>query len=766
MTERPVENESDSASRSSKLPSIPKDRYTVISELGRGGMGVVLKARHASLNKLVAIKVLNASMLADEAGLKRFEVEAKAGSQLSHPNLVSVFDYGFTEDREPYLVMEYIEGDSLDDYLDRFDKVDKVTFIKIFEQVLKGLQYVHNHDIIHRDLKTSNIMTEIIDGELYAKLLDFGVAKVLVNSGLTMHNLTETGAAFGSPLYMSPEQCMGLDVDARSDIYSLGCVMYQCIVGLPPIIGANPLQTIHMQVNGDEPDPIECDENDSAMKRIALLIQRCLRKAPKDRFQNAQELLIEIQSIKEEMNAERYQSIPPSQPMVPVSDETLKLESKVKLKVEEKDSMPEASSPELASQAIKNTSSSNPWGKVARSNSESTEAQSENSITSDSESGISERDLELRQITTQSLRKKDIYPTEEVKSGSSLLKKLTLASLVVCIGIGAAFFAINYIENENNSFEKAEAKFKEGIKSWPEAEAIYIKLLAKGDTKGNSGIINERLGEIHQANNLDEAEVNFRAALDALDTKEPGQIPYAAKSMLGLANILISRKQFDEAKEYLEQADRLASGQDDFELKGDVKLGLAKCTAGNTESHDGVKNFDEAISEYAKLSDPPAEKLASAWVESAEFCNKIKWESEVPRRAKRALEAAEKIKLAQFKDEILRRAEPLADLEKKVLPPQQAQAATQPEVVVDTSSSQLSLEESKGANALKQAQLNEAKRGQELSDEFSKFRKKQFEKTTRMLKDMSNSAQSVDGYAEDGRSMESLKKLSEEFVAR
>ena len=110
MTERPVENESDSASRSSKLPSIPKDRYTVISELGRGGMGVVLKARHASLNKLVAIKVLNASMLADEAGLKRFEVEAKAGSQLSHPNLVSVFDYGFTEDREPYLVMEYIES--------------------------------------------------------------------------------------------------------------------------------------------------------------------------------------------------------------------------------------------------------------------------------------------------------------------------------------------------------------------------------------------------------------------------------------------------------------------------------------------------------------------------------------------------------------------------------------------------------------------------------------------------------------------------------
>lgn len=236
MSDQPAWNATDTGTgqenEQERLPRIKQDRYKILSKLGHGGMGIVLKASHAQLDKLVAIKVLNANLLTDEGSIKRFEIEAKAGSKLSHPNLISVFDYGLTEDGQPYLVMEYVEGKSLDDLLD-LGVLDTSQFIKIFIQITKALQYVHNHNIIHRDLKPSNIMIQEIDGDVYAKLLDFGVAKVLADSGMTMHNLTETGTAFGSPLYMSPEQCMGKDIDVRADIYSMGCVMYQCVAGRP-----------------------------------------------------------------------------------------------------------------------------------------------------------------------------------------------------------------------------------------------------------------------------------------------------------------------------------------------------------------------------------------------------------------------------------------------------------------------------------------------------------------------------------------------------
>ena len=291
-----------------QLPRIPGDRYTVIEKLGFGGMGTVVKAMHTRINKPVAIKILNNHLLLDETSIKRFDVEAKAGGQLSHPNLVSVFDYGVTEDGEPYLVMEYVDGKSLQSFLENQKKLSAKLFLLVFEQLCKGLQYIHKHNIVHRDIKTSNIMLQIIGDDLYAKLLDFGIAKVLGDSGPPAQHLTATGTLVGSPLYMSPEQCMGKETDARSDIYSLGCVMYECLQGEPPIQGDNALQTLYMHVS-DPPRPLaELNSDNSILRSIAKLTHKCLEKDPSRRFQNTGELLKELSSINSNLRSEEHNS--------------------------------------------------------------------------------------------------------------------------------------------------------------------------------------------------------------------------------------------------------------------------------------------------------------------------------------------------------------------------------------------------------------------------------------------------------------------------
>ncbi len=279
-----------------RFPRVPPERYSIIGELGSGGMGTVLKATHVQLNKPVAIKVLNMELIKDRTSLSRFETEAKAGGQLSHPNLVAVFDFGYTIDGEPFFVMEYVEGFSLSELVKRSGKCSSSDFVFVFGQALKALNYIHKKNVIHRDIKSSNIMLQFIEGDRYVKLLDFGIAKVLADTGVTMQQLTATGEAVGSPLYMSPEQCKGSHVDARSDIYSLGCVMHECFAGYPPFRGGNAMQTIHMHLN-DSPAPLAglCRSEQELL--IASLIHKCILKRPDDRFQSAAELGMHLEQI-------------------------------------------------------------------------------------------------------------------------------------------------------------------------------------------------------------------------------------------------------------------------------------------------------------------------------------------------------------------------------------------------------------------------------------------------------------------------------------
>lgn len=279
-----------------RFPRVPAERYELLGVLGSGGMGTVLKATHVQLNKPVAIKVLNMELIKDRTSLSRFETEAKAGGQLSHPNLVAVFDFGYTIDGEPYFVMEYVEGFSLSELVKRSGKCSSSDFVFVFGQALKALNYIHKKNVIHRDIKSSNIMLQFIEGDRYVKLLDFGIAKVLADTGVTMQQLTATGEAVGSPLYMSPEQCKGSHVDVRSDIYSLGCVMHECFAGYPPFRGGNAMQTIHMHLN-DSPAPLAglCRSEQELL--IASLIHKCILKRPDDRFQSAAELGMHLEQI-------------------------------------------------------------------------------------------------------------------------------------------------------------------------------------------------------------------------------------------------------------------------------------------------------------------------------------------------------------------------------------------------------------------------------------------------------------------------------------
>lgn len=271
------------------------DRYAVEGELGRGGMGVVYRGRNRSIDRPVAIKVLDVNLLNSNTSKKRFEQEAKASANLEHPNLVSVFDYGFGPNGEPYIVMELLNGESLDRVLKQQGPFSIERFSHVFKQVCKALGHVHKRGLIHRDIKPGNIMlisTE--DDPDFVKLVDFGIAKVVPQDGRTIQRLTATGQSFGSPLYMSPEQCMGQEVDQRSDVYSLGCVMYEMLTGVPPIQGENPLQTLFAHVNSAPIAITKTATGSTVPPKFEAILMKMLEKKPDDRFQSIAEVSEEL----------------------------------------------------------------------------------------------------------------------------------------------------------------------------------------------------------------------------------------------------------------------------------------------------------------------------------------------------------------------------------------------------------------------------------------------------------------------------------------
>jgi tetratricopeptide (TPR) repeat protein/tRNA A-37 threonylcarbamoyl transferase component Bud32 len=275
--------------------------YRILEKLGEGGMGVVYLAEDTLLGRRVAIKMLHARRQVEAGHFRaRFLREARAVSALSHPHIATIYDYGETEDGEPYIVMEFIKGETLGELM-LTEKLTIARAIEIIKQVGEALGEAHRHGIIHRDIKPTNVA---INERGRVKVLDFGLAKqmALIDSETTdpenqtlLVTHTREGVIVGTPMYLSPEQAMGNEVDARSDLFSLGGLLYECIAGKPPFDGKSAAD-ICAKVMRDDPDPPSTINPDipAELDRITL---KSLAKKPEGRYQNAEEMIAELENL-------------------------------------------------------------------------------------------------------------------------------------------------------------------------------------------------------------------------------------------------------------------------------------------------------------------------------------------------------------------------------------------------------------------------------------------------------------------------------------
>jgi serine/threonine protein kinase len=273
------------------IGSVLADKYQLIERIGKGGMGVVYRGVHLLMDREVAIKVVHARYAQqDPSCLDRFKLEAKATSALSHPNVMAVFDFGITDTGTAYLVMDYLRGESLDQILKREGELHPLRALRIFRQACGALAHAHSKGVIHRDLKPSNIMlVDEHDESDVVKIVDFGIAKLLPGARGNSQQLTDTGQIFGSPLYMSPEQCMGNSQDGRSDIYSLGCLMYEALAGIPPITGDNVLAVVYKHLN-EIPVSMGVLARQKVPDELEEIVAKALEKHPDSRYQSMADL--------------------------------------------------------------------------------------------------------------------------------------------------------------------------------------------------------------------------------------------------------------------------------------------------------------------------------------------------------------------------------------------------------------------------------------------------------------------------------------------
>jgi serine/threonine-protein kinase len=265
--------------------------YHILSKLGAGGMGEVYLAEDTRLNRNVAIKFLPAELLQDAMAKKRLLREAQAAAKLDHPNICSIHEVG-EQDGNSFIVMQCVEGETLKRLIDgKLLGLDSLLSISL--QIADALAAAHAQGIVHRDLKSSNIM---VTGRGQAKVLDFGLAKVLAAEGAqTGNELTQTGAVMGTPAFMSPEQARGERADWRSDIFSLGVVMYQMATGRLPFKGKSPAETMNAVIN--EPHTSVAEWNQDIPPELSAIIDRALAKAPEDRYQSSRKILSDLRRV-------------------------------------------------------------------------------------------------------------------------------------------------------------------------------------------------------------------------------------------------------------------------------------------------------------------------------------------------------------------------------------------------------------------------------------------------------------------------------------
>ena len=279
------------------LPSLPKDgdliggRFRIIGVIGTGGFGTVYHAVQENVGRDVALKFLSPKIARDPVNIERFRREAFHVSQLRHPNTITLYDYGQTDDGLFYMVMELLQGESLADTIQREGAIARHRSAHIFLQILKSLSEAHKRGLVHRDIKPENIhLCEMFGEQDYVKVLDFGVAKMTMFEEPAQESekekLTRAGRIFGTPMYMSPEQACAEPITCATDIYALGLLLFEMMTGLPPVTGRNRMDVIHKQIRDEVP------RLTSELKGTAIgdVIRRATRKNPLERYSDASQM--------------------------------------------------------------------------------------------------------------------------------------------------------------------------------------------------------------------------------------------------------------------------------------------------------------------------------------------------------------------------------------------------------------------------------------------------------------------------------------------
>ncbi|MCT4660373.1 MAG: Stk1 family PASTA domain-containing Ser/Thr kinase [Tissierellales bacterium] len=308
---------------------ILNSRYEIIEKIGGGGMALVYKAKCQLLNRFVAVKVLRREFTNDTEFIKKFQRESQAAASLSHHNIVNIYDVG-NEDGIYYIVMEYVNGITLKDYVNKKKKLGAEETLRIATQIAEALNHAHKNKIIHRDIKPHNIM---INRDLEIKVMDFGIARATTST-----TLVDGGDVMGSVHYFSPEQARGGYTDEKSDIYALGVVMYEMLTGHVPFEGSSPINVAlkHVQEN------IEFNEEEKATipENVQNIVMRCVQKEQSMRYSSALELLNDMRKIirnKEETisyNSDLRLEDSPTMVIEPVKDEIKKTKKPKKVKID------------------------------------------------------------------------------------------------------------------------------------------------------------------------------------------------------------------------------------------------------------------------------------------------------------------------------------------------------------------------------------------------------------------------------------------------
>jgi len=270
-------------------------RYKILEVIGRGAMGIVYKAVDPAIDRVVAIKTIDSSLNKEELEEyeARFQQEIKAAGRFSHPNVVTIYDVGRTE-HVAYMAMEFLRGRELKDLLAEGQRPNVEVTVELMVQVADGLSYAHEHEIVHRDIKPSNIMVINLPNGVLAKITDFGIARM---AGSAVK--TQAGVVLGSPRYMSPEQVVGKVIDHRSDVFSLGVVLYETLTGVAPFDGDNPNAIMYATCNTHPAPPSALNPGMPAM--LDLIVAKALAKNVDERYQTMREFAADLREIRRQL---------------------------------------------------------------------------------------------------------------------------------------------------------------------------------------------------------------------------------------------------------------------------------------------------------------------------------------------------------------------------------------------------------------------------------------------------------------------------------